>query len=180
MVKMIHYFTTLASVVFHALILFWAPSDHIFHHHDLSFADNPSTALALKVKMREDSSALVPIPAPRPTPTPPSPPPPQKKRPRPKKNISRGVQDFQKAILTQTPPLYPRLALRRNWEGSVLLKLHIGTQGKVVDIEILRPAHHNVFNKSALAAAWTWNFRPPKGDDKYFVLKEITFLLQDP
>lgn len=59
-------------------------------------------------------------------------------------------------------PEYPALAMRRNWEGTVLLRVHVMSSGKPSDIQIQTSSGHQQLDESALAAVKRWSFVPAK------------------
>ncbi|MDP7034097.1 MAG: TonB family protein [Planctomycetota bacterium] len=63
------------------------------------------------------------------------------------------------------PPHYPARAIRRNWEGSVLLKVSIHPNGRVNRIEVLEPSQHAILDRAAVQAVEKWTFRPARQGD---------------
>ncbi len=63
------------------------------------------------------------------------------------------------------PPHYPARAIRRNWEGTVLLKVWIHPNGRVNRIEILEPSKHAILDRAAVQAVEEWIFHPAKRGD---------------
>ena len=63
-------------------------------------------------------------------------------------------------------PSYPRLAKRRGYEGTVVLKVLVGIDGRVVDLEILESSGHDILDRSAEKSVRKWLFEPwKKGDE---------------
>jgi len=57
-------------------------------------------------------------------------------------------------------------AQERGYQGEVLLKVHVLTDGKVGQIEIKRSSGHDVLDQSALHTVKQWKFIPArKGED---------------
>lgn len=63
-------------------------------------------------------------------------------------------------LSSNRPPVYPREAIRRGLEGTVLLRLYIATSGKIERVEIERSSGHTMLDRSAAAAVRRWNGRP--------------------
>jgi len=63
-------------------------------------------------------------------------------------------------------PEYPALAMRRNWEGTVLLRVHVLGTGKPSEIQIQKSSGHEQLDEAAQAAVKRWSFVPAKqGND---------------
>jgi len=70
---------------------------------------------------------------------------------------------YQPPAYLQTPkPDYPKLAKKRRWEGTVLLKVFIDERGKVDRAEIDRSSGHAVLDAAALRQVRDWRFRPAR------------------
>jgi protein TonB len=59
---------------------------------------------------------------------------------------------------TRVIPEYPEVARQARMEGTVLLQVHVGTDGRVHDVRIMRSA--GVFDGAAEEAVRRWRFRP--------------------
>jgi protein TonB len=59
-------------------------------------------------------------------------------------------------------PQYPALAMRRNWEGTVLLRVHVLATGKPGEIQIQKSSGRDQLDDAALAAVKRWSFAPAK------------------
>jgi protein TonB len=62
-------------------------------------------------------------------------------------------------------PEYPSLAMRRGWEGTVLLRVHVLASGKPGDIQIQKSSGRDQLDDAALAAVKRWSFVPAKQGD---------------
>ncbi|WP_341957733.1 energy transducer TonB [Pseudomonas sp. RC10] len=63
-------------------------------------------------------------------------------------------------------PEYPALAMRRNWEGTVLLRVHVLGTGKPSEIQVQKSSGHEQLDDAAQAAVKRWSFVPAKqGND---------------
>ena len=47
---------------------------------------------------------------------------------------------------------YPRLAQRRNWQGKVLLSLHVTSSGKIENIKVNSSSGYNILDQAAIAS----------------------------
>lgn len=78
-------------------------------------------------------------------------------------------------------PRYPRVARKRGYEGEVKLKVLVLENGKVGQIEIIRPSGYEVLDDSALEAVKNWVFVPGRENGKEissWVTVPITFQLK--
>lgn len=96
-------------------------------------------------------AAVVPVPA-LPSPSPPSPAP-----------VTPASANA--AYLKNPAPEYPSLALRRSWEGTVLLRVQVLPSGKPGTIEIQKSSGREALDEAALAAVKRWSFVPAKQGD---------------
>ncbi|MBN1847683.1 MAG: energy transducer TonB [Deltaproteobacteria bacterium] len=63
-------------------------------------------------------------------------------------------------------PVYPRIAKRRGYEGTVILKVLVGVDGSVADLEILESSGHDILDQAAGKSVRKWMFEPwKKGDE---------------
>ncbi len=76
----------------------------------------------------------------------------------------------------QQAPDYPREALRRRQEGSVLVQLEVNEQGEVTAAEVAKPCDHPLLNQAALRTVKrSWHF--PAGPKRLYQVS-IKFVLQ--
>jgi protein TonB len=61
--------------------------------------------------------------------------------------------------IKRVEPQYSDAALHAHLEGSVVLQLTIDTEGKVVDVKVLKGLPLGLTDK-AVEAAWRWTFKP--------------------
>jgi len=57
-------------------------------------------------------------------------------------------------------PGYPAVAIRRGYEGSVLLNAYVLPNGEVEEVTIFKSSGHKVLDKAALKAVKRWKFVP--------------------
>lgn len=100
----------------------------------------------------------------------------------PTKNVAKSTtpttQNFEKSILTNLTPHYPRIALKRGWQGFVKIRLTIAADGKVTGIDIIEKNAHQLLVDSALKAARQWLFKASPEGRHYRVEKRIVFQLK--
>ena len=169
--------TALLSLLFHSAVFIWEPGKEVHRRrvflelgeHD----DTPEVTLKqilIKPKKRKRKKKTI-----------------HKrivKKPKEKK-VEREiaskpvVRNFKKSVLNQKKPVYPRSALRNNWEGEVGLQFRIGPTGEVLDVVIVEPSHRASFNRSALGSAKTWRFRPAPDGKEYTLFWTVKFRLKD-
>jgi protein TonB len=65
-----------------------------------------------------------------------------------------------------SPPTYPLLARRRNYEGTVLLDVLVRRDGTVGSIRLARSSGHETLDQSAIRGVRKWTFHPGKRGDK--------------
>ena len=62
--------------------------------------------------------------------------------------------------LTRTPVKYPREALQRREQGTVILRVLVGADGKPQSVEIEKSSGSRSLDQAARAAVEHWTFRP--------------------
>jgi protein TonB len=78
-------------------------------------------------------------------------------------------------------PRYPRVAVRRGYEGTVLLKVRVLDSGRVDEVAIEESSGYRILDKAALEAVKTWRFTPARRGNKAvmsWALVPITFNLK--
>lgn len=84
------------------------------------------------------------------------------------------------ASLGNPPPEYPSLALRRNWEGTVVLRIKVLANGRAGSVEVTRSSGKPQLDEAAVAAVKNWKFIPAKRGDtpiEGFATQTIDFKL---
>lgn len=97
----------------------------------------------------------IPAPPPRPATPPPSPAPPEIVPP-----------NANAAYLRNPAPAYPAIAHRRNWEGTVQLRVLVQPNGRPSEIQIQTSSGRPVLDKAAVEAVREWTFVPAKQGDR--------------
>ncbi|MEF0784491.1 energy transducer TonB [Pseudomonas aeruginosa] len=116
-----------------------------------------------------DENAVKP-PPPKPVPKPKPKPKPQ---PRPKqapKAVEQAPTEPPQPAATPAPPVpapeYPALAMRRGWEGTVLLRVHVLASGSPSEIQVQKSSGREALDQAAVKAVKRWSFVPAKRGDK--------------
>jgi len=65
-----------------------------------------------------------------------------------------------------TSPKYPVRARRMGYEGLVMLKVLVGENGRVDDLEVLESSGYSILDKAAIASVKKWIFEPGTEDGK--------------
>ena len=73
--------------------------------------------------------------------------------------------DSNAAYLNNPKPDYPLTARQRSWQGTVLLRVYVGADGKALQVNIQRSSCHDTLDESALDAVKQWRFVPAKRGD---------------
>ena len=64
------------------------------------------------------------------------------------------------------PPVYPKSARRRGYQGSVVLKVLVAANGSVEAVELDRSCGYEILDRTALSAVRAWRFKPGIKDGK--------------
>jgi periplasmic protein TonB len=59
-------------------------------------------------------------------------------------------------------PAYPELALRREWQGEVLLRVQVSPEGRAIGISVERSSGRDVLDQAAQEAVRGWSFVPSR------------------
>jgi len=78
-------------------------------------------------------------------------------------SLSEGEVILAQPRYAENPkPLYPREARKKGYEGEVLLRVEVLSNGRVGEIEVRRSSGHEVLDRSAISAVKQWKFVPAK------------------
>ncbi|HHO47158.1 MAG TPA: energy transducer TonB [Desulfobacteraceae bacterium] len=80
------------------------------------------------------------------------------------------------------PPVYPELARKRGWEGTVVLAVRVTEEGLVQSAEIHSSSSYRLLDDAALRAVRRWRFRPGAVEGRAAamqVLVPVHFVLRD-
>ena len=61
-------------------------------------------------------------------------------------------------------PKFPDIAVRQHQYGRVVVRLHIDTAGRVIDVEMLESSGHPALDRAAREALALWHFIPALQD----------------
>lgn len=90
---------------------------------------------------------------------------------------SSEENDFEASAVSYKNPTYPRLAIKRELEGAVRLRIQVSSEGIPEKTEILKSSGHDILDRAALDSIPNWRFQ--KKPSTYFVEKNILFQLKD-
>ncbi|QSA97599.1 energy transducer TonB [Methylococcus sp. EFPC2] len=68
--------------------------------------------------------------------------------------------------LHNPPTRYPRIALERQWEGSVQLKVQVLTDGTAGEIRVERSSGHEILDEATIEQVKSWRFIPARRGDQ--------------
>ncbi len=63
-------------------------------------------------------------------------------------------------VLRRIQPLYPLIAKKSGWEGTVLVRVTVEKNGRASQVDVSRSSGHKVLDDAALKAIKRWTFRP--------------------
>ena len=78
-------------------------------------------------------------------------------------SLSESEIVFAQPRYSENPkPLYPQEARKKGYEGEVLLRVEVLSNGRVGEIEVRRSSGHEVLDRSAITTVKQWKFVPAK------------------
>jgi protein TonB len=95
--------------------------------------------------------------------------------------VAHAMQEAKPLYQNNPPPEYPRLARRRGYEGTVVLKVLVDEKGRVEEMRLFKSSKHRILDKAAMASVKKWEFRPGmRGEEpvKMWVRVPIRFQLK--
>jgi protein TonB len=84
--------------------------------------------------------------------------------------------------LNNPKPSYPRLSKRMGEQGEVRVKVHVGINGEVLSVEMIRTSGFERLDESALSSVKHWKFSPAKHGNEVvssWVEIPISFVLEE-
>ena len=72
----------------------------------------------------------------------------------------RTIQQALPLYEVNPEPVYPHVARSRGWQGSVLLEVTVGSDGRVEKIATLESSGYRVLDKAARKTVYRWKFKP--------------------
>ena len=89
--------------------------------------------------------------------------------------IQLGFSDGERLPLVRVNPVYPRRALERGLEGSVVLEFTVTEDGNVIDAVVIEADPVGYFEKAALTAIQKYKYKPTIIDGKAYASKGERF-----
>ncbi len=83
---------------------------------------------------------------------------------------------FGDSVTSFSEPIYPRLAIKRNLEGQVRLRVKVSAEGLPEETTIIESSGHEILDNAAFHATKNWRFQ--KKAHPYTVEKNIVFKLR--
>jgi len=101
------------------------------------------------------------------------------------KNIAKlpssSEVDIPPKAVKSVDPIYPRWAKERKYQGEVILRVQLLSDGRVGEIEVKKSSGHEILDRSAIAAVKQWEFIPGREGNTpiwYWVNIPVKFQLQ--
>ena len=85
--------------------------------------------------------------------------------------------NFEDLAVSYREPIYPRLAIKRELQGNVRIRVKVSIDGKPIKTDILKSSGHDLLDQAALESVSYWQFQSK--DISYFVEKTIIFQLKN-
>ncbi len=76
--------------------------------------------------------------------------------------VRTGSITTRPTIVTSSRPVYPRVARESGWEGTVIVRTLIKTDGTPSELKIRQSCGHPTLDEAALDAVKSWTFQPAK------------------
>jgi protein TonB len=79
-----------------------------------------------------------------------------------------------------TQPNYPPVAKRMNQQGKVMLRVELGEDGRVTNVEVKTSSGHRLLDDAAMSNVKTWQCTPPMRNGmvaKAVALQQFSFIL---
>lgn len=95
--------------------------------------------------------------------------------------LERGIAFIQPKYAENPKPTYPQEARKKGYQGEVILKVEVLSNGRVGQVEVKRSSGHEILDRSAFAAVKEWRFVPAKKGENpisFWVNIPIKFQLQ--
>jgi len=71
------------------------------------------------------------------------------------------------------PPVYPGLARRRQWQGTVVLEVLVSEDGQVAELSVHQGSGYTVLDEAALTAVRNWRFTPGRKGENPVAMKVL-------
>ena len=76
--------------------------------------------------------------------------------------VVTGSTSTRPTIITSFRPVYPRVARESGWEGTVIVRTLIDTNGVPNEVKVRKSSGHPTLDQSAKEAVKSWTFQPAK------------------
>ncbi|MDP1633138.1 MAG: energy transducer TonB [Gallionella sp.] len=70
--------------------------------------------------------------------------------------------DYKASYLNNPRPNYPAVAQRMGWQGRVLLRVEVLSEGACGEVSVLRSSGHELLDNAAMYAVKSWRFVPAR------------------
>lgn len=87
------------------------------------------------------------------------------------------IYDFESTAMSYREPVYPRLAIKRELQGSIKVRIKVSIDGKPNNVEILKSSGHELLDNAVLEAVAYWQFQSIAST--YFVEKTVVFKINN-
>lgn len=85
---------------------------------------------------------------------------------------------FQNAVVGFKQPQYPAMAIKRNLQGTAIIKLNISGEGILQNVELIQSTNHQILDNAVLDSVKSWRFKAHPKNQNYFLKKTIVFVLK--
>lgn len=113
-----------------------------------------------------DSAPAIGETTPLPSESPVSTPPATRERPAPERTRPAVPADRVAAPIDQPAPEYPAAALRAGEQGTVVLRVDVGADGRPTDVQVAEGSRSRELDRAAQRAVRNWTFQPALRDGK--------------
>ncbi|MGY1520177.1 energy transducer TonB [Luteimonas sp. A482] len=113
-----------------------------------------------------DSTPTIGETTPLPSESPVSAPPATRERPAPERVRPATSADRVAAPIDQPQPEYPAAALRAGEQGTVVLRVDVGADGKPTDVQVAERSRSRELDRAAQRAVRDWTFQPAMRNGK--------------
>lgn len=73
-----------------------------------------------------------------------------------------AITEAKPLYLKNEPPLYPMIARREGYEGTVVLNVEVLSSGDCGRVEIIKSSGYSILDEAALQAVREWKFKPSR------------------
>lgn len=77
-----------------------------------------------------------------------------------------GGGDIPPRLLLNLPPTYPPRAVADGWQGTVVLRVRVTSDGQVAELEVLESSGFLILDGEAVNTVRGWKFEPAQSDGK--------------